>query len=172
MVGGGRSAEKEVRRWRRLVGEGAPVVDRRRGVAGQVHEGEAKLGMGSARAERLWRGRSTVSSGSPAYKWTAAAFWGLGAGNWRKSERISRRGFLWCRCARKREWRGSIPCCPRRRRGGDRRSRGGAWPGEQAPARGKEGGVKSGRDAWETTASRRWPGPSTAAGGAAQRRRR
>ena len=53
MVGGGWSVEKEVRWWRRLVSEGAPVVDRRRGVAGQVHEGEAKLGMGSARAERL-----------------------------------------------------------------------------------------------------------------------
>ena len=26
MIGGGRSAEKEVQRWRRLVGEGAPVV--------------------------------------------------------------------------------------------------------------------------------------------------
>ena len=45
------------------------------------------------------------------------------------------------------------------------------WPGwrgggREAPARGKEGGVESGRDAWETTASRRLPGPSTAAGGA------
>ena len=50
------------------------------------------------------------------------------------------------------------------------------WPGwrgegSEAPARGKEGGVESGHDAWETTASRRWPGPSTAAGGTAQRRR-
>ena len=45
-------------------------------------------------------------------------------------------------------------------------SAGAAWRGEGAPSRGKEGGVESGRDAWETTASRRWPGPSTAAGGA------
>jgi hypothetical protein len=36
------------------------------------------------------------------------------------------------------------------------------WPGWRGegrgdPARGKEGGVESGRDTWETMASRRWP---------------
>ena len=53
-----------------------------------------------------------------------------------------------------------------------RSSAGAAWRGEEAPARGKEGGVESGRDAWETTASRRWPGPSTVAGGAEAERER
>ena len=53
-----------------------------------------------------------------------------------------------------------------------RSSAGAAWRGERALALGMEGGVEFGPDAWETTASRRWPGPSTAEGGAAQRRRR
>ena len=47
-----------------------------------------------------------------------------------------------------------------------------AWRGEGAPARGKEGGVEFGSDAWETTASRRWPGPSMAVGGAEAERER
>ena len=53
-----------------------------------------------------------------------------------------------------------------------RSSAGAAWRGEGAPALGKEGGVEFGPDVWETTASRRWPGPSTVAGSAVQRRRR
>ena len=68
-------------------------------MVGELRESEVKLGVGSARAEEVWKGGATVSSSSPVFGWMAAAFWGLGAGNWRKSERISRRGFLWCRCA-------------------------------------------------------------------------
>ena len=91
--------------------------------------------------------------------------------------------------ARKRgEWNADILLMLMRTRGGDLglrlrlataavkwrpwSSAGAAWRWEGVPARGKEGGVESGRDAWETTASRRWPRPSTAAGGSAQRRRR
>ena len=46
--------------------EGAPVVDRRQEVVGELRESEAKLLAGSAWAERVWRGGATVSSGSPA----------------------------------------------------------------------------------------------------------
>ena len=51
-------------------------------------------------------------------------------------------------------------------------SAGAAWRGEGALALGKEGGVEFGPDAWETTPSRRWPGPSTVAGGAEVERER
>ena len=46
------------------------------------------------------------------------------------------------------------------------------WGGVARGGGSSLGDVESGRDAWETTASRRWPRPSTAAGGSAQRRRR
>ena len=91
--------------------------------------------------------------------------------------------------ARKRgEWNADVLLMLMRARGGDPglcprlataavkwrpwSSAGAAWRGEGAPALGKEGGVEFGPDVWETTASRRWPGPSTAAGGSAQHRRR
>jgi len=77
-------------------GEGALVVDRRQGAVGELREGEVELMAGSAWAERVWNGRATVSSSSPACGWTAAVFWGFGVGNWRMSERIETRGFCWC----------------------------------------------------------------------------
>ena len=44
--------------------------------------------------EGLWRGGSTVSLCSLAFKWMAVAFWGLGSGKWRKDEGNGSRGFL------------------------------------------------------------------------------
>ena len=68
--------------------EGAPV--------GELRKSEAKLLAWSAWAERAWRGGATVSSSSPACGWTAAVFWGFGAGNWRMSEGNALRGVPWC----------------------------------------------------------------------------
>ena len=74
-------------------GEGVLVEDRRRGSVGELRESEVELMAGSAWAEEVWNGGSTVSSSLPAFGWTAAAFWGLGAGNWRGSEGNGLRGF-------------------------------------------------------------------------------
>ena len=63
-------------------GEGAPAVEGGRGVAGEMRESDAELGVGSARAEEVWNGGSTVSSSSPVFGWPVAAVWGFGAGNW------------------------------------------------------------------------------------------
>ena len=46
------------------------------------------------RAERLWRRGSTAGLSSLAFKWMAAAFWGLGTGKRQKNEGISSQGFL------------------------------------------------------------------------------
>ena len=63
-------------------GEGAPAVEGGRGVAGELCESDAELGVGSARAEEIWNGGSTMSSSSSAFGWPVEAFWGFGAGNW------------------------------------------------------------------------------------------
>ena len=55
-------------------GEDAPAVEGGRGVAGELRESDAELGVGSARAEEVWNGGSTVSSSSPAFGWTAVVF--------------------------------------------------------------------------------------------------
>ena len=55
-------------------GEGAPAVEGWRGVAGELCESDAELGVGSARAEEVWNGGSTVSSSSPAFGSPVAAF--------------------------------------------------------------------------------------------------
>ena len=63
-----------------LDGEGVMVEDRWRGEAGELRESEVELGVGFARAERLWR------SG-------VMAFRRFGAGHWRGNEGIGIRGF-------------------------------------------------------------------------------
>ena len=63
-------------------GEGAPAVEGGRGVAGELRESNADLGVGSERAEEVWNGGSTVSSSLPVFGSPVAAFWGFGAGNW------------------------------------------------------------------------------------------
>ena len=68
-------------------GEGAPVVDRRQEVVGELCESEAKLLAGSAWAEEVWRAGAMVSSSSPACGRTVAVFWGFRAGSWQESER-------------------------------------------------------------------------------------
>ena len=129
--------------------------------------------MGSARTEVVWRCGATVSFELAGVRVDGGG--GLGSGG---GEKARKRG----------EWNADVLLMLMRARGGDPglcprlataavkwrpwSSAGAAWRGEGAPARGKEGGVESGRDAWETTTSRRWLGPSTAAGGSAQRRRR
>ena len=55
-------------------GEGAPAVEGGRGVAGEMCESGVELGVGSARAEEVWNGGSTVSSSSPAFGWPVVAF--------------------------------------------------------------------------------------------------
>ena len=50
-------------------------------MAGELHESEVELGMGSAWAERPWRSGATVSSSSPAFGQAVVAFWRFGAGN-------------------------------------------------------------------------------------------
>ena len=77
-------------------GERAPMVDRRQGAVGELRESEAELLTGSAWAERVWRGGSTVSSSSSELGWAAAVFWRFGAGSWRKSERNRMRGCSGC----------------------------------------------------------------------------
>ena len=77
-------------------GEGAPVVDRGQGAIGELHESEAKLLAGSAWAEWVWRGGSTVSSSSPACGWTAAVFSGVWVGSWRGCEGNALRECSWC----------------------------------------------------------------------------
>ena len=74
-------------------GEGVLVEDRRRGAVGELRESEVELMAGSAWAEEVWNGGSTVSSSLPAFGWTAAAFRGLGAGNWQGSMGNGLRGF-------------------------------------------------------------------------------
>ena len=63
-----------------------------------------------------------------------------------------------CSCAHQRREPGFPLSLPWRRRGGGHAD-GRGWRGEGRgdPARWKEGGMESGHDAWETTASRRWP---------------
>ena len=68
--------------------EGAPV--------GELRESEAKLLAGSAWAERVWRGGSTVSSSSPVFGWTVAVFCGVWVGSWRGCEGNALRGVPWC----------------------------------------------------------------------------
>ena len=74
-------------------GEGVLVEDRRRGAVGELCDSEVELMAGSAWAEEVWNGGSTVSSSSPAFVWTVAVFWGLGVGNWQGSEGNGLRGF-------------------------------------------------------------------------------
>ena len=85
MVGTVLSAVEQFAAAKGTGGEGASTVEGGRGVAGELYESDAELGVGSARAEEVWNGGSTVSSCSPAFGWTVAVFWGLGAGNWRVS---------------------------------------------------------------------------------------
>ena len=80
----------------RVKSEGVLVEDRRRGAVGELRESEVELMAGSAWAEEVWNGGSTVSSSSPAFGWTTAMSCGLGAGNWRRSEGNGLRGFSWC----------------------------------------------------------------------------
>jgi len=131
----------------------------------ELREDEAKLMVGSAWAERLRRCGATVSFELAGVQMDGGGVLGSGGG-----EKARKRG----------EWNADILLMLMRTRGGDLglrlrlataavkwrpwSSAGAAWRGEGAPARGKEGGVESGRDAWETTASRRWPGLSTAGG--------
>ena len=75
-------------------GDGAPVANGRREAAKKMREGEAELAVGLARAERLWRRGSTAGLSSPAFKWMAAAFWGLRLRKWRKSEGNGLLGYL------------------------------------------------------------------------------
>jgi len=77
-------------------GEGVLVEDRRRGAVGELCESEVELMAGSAWAEEVWNGGSTMSSSLPAFGWTTAAFWHFGAGNWRGSEGNELWGFSWC----------------------------------------------------------------------------
>ena len=65
-------------------------------MAGELRESEVKLGVGSARAERLWRSGVMVSSSSPAFGQAVVAFWRFGAGNWRGNEGKGMWGFPWC----------------------------------------------------------------------------
>ena len=65
-------------------------------MAGELHESEVELGMGSARAERPWRSGATVSSSSPAFGQAVVEFWRFGAGNWRGNEGKGMWGFPWC----------------------------------------------------------------------------
>ena len=75
---------------------GAPVIDRRQEAVGELRESEAKLLVGSAWAERVWRGGSTVSSSSPVFGWTAAVFWGVWVGSWRGCEGNALLECSWC----------------------------------------------------------------------------
>ena len=93
MVGAGSSMASSGGRRSGYGGEAAPVDNRGRGVAGQVREGKAKLMVGSVWAQESCSGWSTMSFGSPACRWTAAAFWGLGAGKRRGSEGNGMRTF-------------------------------------------------------------------------------
>ena len=63
-------------------GEVGPVVGGGKEVARELRESEAELLAGSAWAEEVWSGGSTVSSSSPPCGWTAAVLWGFVVGNW------------------------------------------------------------------------------------------
>ena len=76
-------------------GEGAPVVDRRKGVVGELREGEALLMAGSAWAEEVWNSGAKVSSSSPVFGWTATVFWGVWVGSWRGCEGNALRECSW-----------------------------------------------------------------------------
>ena len=101
-----------------------------------------------------------------------AALWGFQAGNWRESEWNRMRGFPWCRGTREEGNWGSVPSSPRRLRGGGRvDGRGGVAKGGEIQREGR-------RAAWSLGATRGRPRQaggglrtSTAADGAAQRRR-
>ena len=80
----------------RIGGAVAPGVEGGRGMDRELRESEAELLAGSAWAEEVWSGGSTVSSSSPACGRTAAVFWGFGAGSWRESKRNALRGVHWC----------------------------------------------------------------------------
>ena len=74
MVGRGLVGGEQRRSAQGIDGEVAPVVEGGRGVVRELRESEAKLKVGSARAEVVWNGGSMVSSSSPAFGWTAAVF--------------------------------------------------------------------------------------------------
>ena len=77
-------------------GEGVLVEDRRRGAVGELRESEAELLAGSAWAEEVWSGRSTVSSSSSVCGRTTVVFWGFGVRMWRTSEGNALQGLSWC----------------------------------------------------------------------------
>jgi len=60
-VGGGGSAASRAAAAEENGGEGAPVGSGRGGEVCELREDEAELEMGSAQAERVWNGGSTVS---------------------------------------------------------------------------------------------------------------
>ena len=81
--GGGRRRFVDGEQWWSAYGigsEGVLVEDRRRGAVGELCESEVELMAGSAWAEEVWNGGSTMSSSLPAFGWTTAALWGLGRG--------------------------------------------------------------------------------------------
>ena len=77
-------------------GEGALVGTGRGGEVCELREDEAELEVGSAWAEDVGNGGSTVSSSSSELGWAVAVFWRFGAGSWRKSERNRMRGCSGC----------------------------------------------------------------------------
>jgi hypothetical protein len=123
---------------------------------------------GSARAERLRRCGATVSfelAGVRVDGGGVLGCWGRELGR----ERVDwiTGVFLVLLCARGEEPGRCVGQATATARWRPRSSAGAAWRGEEAPARGKDGGVESGRDAWVATASRTWPGPTLSGGRAA-----
>ena len=97
-VRGGRSAASRAAAAEDNSGEGAPVGSGRGGEVCELRKDEAELMVGSARAERVWNGRSTVSFELAGVRVVVAVFWGVEAGSWGTSTRIRMRGSSGCWC--------------------------------------------------------------------------
>ena len=118
-----RAGRRRRRRAAKIDGDRAAAVDWGCGGVWELRKARAVLMAGSARAERRWRCGATVSFELAGVRVAVVVFWGVEAGSWGMSARIRMRGSSACWGARKKERQGSIPCCPRRRRGGSRGAR-------------------------------------------------
>jgi len=72
--------------WSSGYGGGVAPVEIGRGGVGELRRDTAELLVGSARAERIGKGRATVSLRLAVVRWAVTAFWGFGAESGQMSE--------------------------------------------------------------------------------------
>jgi hypothetical protein len=152
----------------------APVSERGRGLAGQLHEDEVELKAGSVQAEQRWRGGATVSSSSPAFgrQWRRRSE----AWEWRRKEGmhpLALRGSCSARARASTRTGRSVWGLPRQRLGGGRAAVACAWRAQETPGREGSRGGRGRRRRVGMYSSWRWSsGTVLAVGGGAEAEQR